>query len=357
MPELDGFAVAERIRCDPELAGATIMMISSTDRNGDAVRCRELGIACCLRKPITQSELFDAILTAMGSVPLQETPSPLAAAAETMPGHRCLRILVAEDNEVNQELAIKTLEKRGHTVLVVGDGREALAAFEREAIDLVLMDVQMPVMDGFAATAAIREREKLTGGRIPIVALTAHAMKGDRERCLASGMDAYVTKPLRVEELFAAIGRFFPGTPATSADADGIAPADSQSPPAGQGGRVIGAVFDSVWALARVEGDVALLRKLIDLFTAQTRKLLPEIRSAGERRDGPALERYAHKLRGSMGSFEADRATEAALQLEIMGRDDDCARIEETVASLECEVGRLQESLTTFTQAEPKCVS
>src|SRR5205085_234440 len=141
-----------------ELARATIMMLSSADRNGDASLCRELEIACYLRKPITQSELFDAIMTALGSVPLEQQESPVTAKVGVREGQRTLRILLAEDNEVNQELAVKTLQKRGHTVVVAGDGREALAAFARETVDLILMDVQMPKMDGFAATAAIRKR-------------------------------------------------------------------------------------------------------------------------------------------------------------------------------------------------------
>jgi len=210
MPEMDGFAIAEKIRREPELASATIMMLSSADRSGDASRCRELGVACYLAKPITQSELFDAILTAMGAAPMEQPESPRTAGAGFQAGQKRLRILLAEDNEVNQELAVKTLSKRGHSVVVAANGREALAALESEIFDLILMDVQMPEMDGFAATAAIRARENLTGHRIPIVALTAHAMKGDRERRLAVGMDAYVSKPLRVDDLFEVIARLVP---------------------------------------------------------------------------------------------------------------------------------------------------
>jgi two-component system, sensor histidine kinase and response regulator len=350
MPDLDGFAVAEQIKRDPELAAATIMMLTSADRSGDVARCRELGVACYLRKPITQSELFDAILTAMGAAPLEQQDSPLIAEAGDWEGQRPLRILLAEDNEVNQALALKILQKRGHTVVMAGDGREALAAFERETVDFVLMDIQMPEMDGFAATAAIREREKGTGGHVPIVALTAHAMKGDRERCLAAGMDACVTKPLRVEELFAAIARFVP------AEATAVPASDEPLVPAANG-RSTEAVFDLAAALVRVEGDGELLRKMISLFFAQAQKLLPEIRSAGERGDGKALERFAHKLKGSMGSFGAGRASEAALRLEIMGRNGNFARAEESLADLEREVARLREALTPFTEEGAACAS
>jgi two-component system, sensor histidine kinase and response regulator len=351
MPEMDGFAIAEQIKRDPELAGATIMMLSSADRSGDACRCRELGVACYLRKPITQSELFDAILTAMGAVPLGEQQSPHSpATAEAGQGQRSLRILLAEDNEVNQVLTVKTLQNRGHTVVVTGDGREALAVLEQQSVDLVLMDVQMPEMDGFAAAVAIREREKATGSHVPIVALTAHAMKGDRERCLAAGMDAYVSKPLRVEEIFEAIARLVPVASLAAA-----VPVSSGAPAVN--GRPIEGVFDRSAALARVEGDRNLLRKLIGLFLAQAQKLLPQIREAGESGDGKALERFAHKLKGSMGSFGAGRAAEAALRLEIMGREGAFVQTEEALADLEHEVARLREALTTFTEEGVACAS
>ncbi|WP_162136275.1 hybrid sensor histidine kinase/response regulator [Zavarzinella formosa] len=349
MPEVDGFAIAEQIKHDPELAGATIMMLSSADRSGDAFRCRELGVACYLRKPITQAELFDAILTAMGAAPLEENEAPITAVAGATKGHQSLRILLAEDNEVNQVLAVQTLRKRGHTIVVVGDGREALAALGRETIDLVLMDIQMPVMDGFAATAAIREREKSTGGRIPIVALTAHAMKGDRERCLAAGMDAYVTKPLRADELFAAIAKLIPDASEAKVPATVCIPIAIERPAE--------AVFDPARLLARVEGDGELLRKMISLFSAQARKLLPEIRHAGERHDAKILERFAHKLKGSMGSFGDDRATEAARRLELMGRAGEFSQFGKAVDELDHEVARLREALTKFIEEGAGCAS
>ena len=230
MPEMDGFAVAEQIKRDPDLAGATIMMLSSADRSRR-----------CLPLPGTGRRLLPPQADrAVGTV--RRHPDrhrcrtsgtagvlPYSGVPATGRGERSLHILLAEDNEVNQQLAVKTLQKRGHTVVVAGNGREALAALEQETVDLVLMDVQMPEMDGFAATAAIREREKGTGRHIPIVALTAHAMKGDRERCLAAGMDAYVSKPLRVEELFDAIARFFP----TAGDAETIPMSNGFQEPTG----------------------------------------------------------------------------------------------------------------------------
>jgi CheY-like chemotaxis protein len=201
MPEMDGFAAAAQIKADPQLAAATIMMLSSADRGDDAARCRALGIACCLRKPIGQSELFDAVVSSLGSQPLQTPTASEAGSIETVPGQRSLRVLLAEDNRINQAVATGLLKKRGHHVVVAADGREALSVLERTTVDLILMDIQMPEIDGFAATAVIREREKTTGAHIPIVALTAHAMRGDRERFLAAGMDDYLSKPIQAKEL------------------------------------------------------------------------------------------------------------------------------------------------------------
>ena len=203
MPGMDGFALVERIRERPELSTATIMMLTSAGHRGDAARCQELGVSAYLLKPIRQSELREAVAGVLGArerkgaIPLI-TRFSLHDAREPAAS---LRVLLVEDNAVNQRLASRLLEKRGHSVVVAGNGLEALEAVEKESFDLVLMDVQMPVMDGFEATAAIRKKEGGSGIRVPIVALTAHAMKGDREKCLAGGMDGYLTKPIRPQEL------------------------------------------------------------------------------------------------------------------------------------------------------------
>lgn len=203
MPEMDGFALIEQIRRRPELSAATIMMLTSAGHRGDAARCQELGVSAYLLKPIRQSELREAVARVLGArehdgaIPLV-TRFSLYDAREP---NAYLRVLLAEDNPVNQRLAVRLLEKRGHLVVVAATGLEALQALEKESFDLVLMDVQMPEMDGLEATAAIRQREKNTGRRQPVVALTAHAMKGDREKCLAVGMDGYLTKPIRPQEL------------------------------------------------------------------------------------------------------------------------------------------------------------
>jgi len=203
MPKMDGFELVEQIRRRPELSTATIMMLTSAGHQGDAARCKELGVAAYLLKPIRQSELREAVGRVLGAskpegaIPLV-TRYSLQDARE--PGSS-LRVLLAEDNRVNQRLVVRLLEKRGHSVAVAGNGLEALAALKKETFDLVLMDVQMPEMDGMEATAAIREEEKASGEHQMIIALTAHAMKGDREKCLSVGMDGYLTKPIRPQEL------------------------------------------------------------------------------------------------------------------------------------------------------------
>ena len=202
MPDMDGFALAELVRENPGLAGTTIMMLTSVGYLGDAARCRECGITAYLTKPIRQMELMEAIRIVLGEAAPRLAAAPLVTRHSLRESRSRLHILLAEDNAVNQMLAVRLLEKRGHTVTVTANGKEALAEFAQGAFDLVLMDVQMPEMDGFEATAAIRAREKVSGAHIPIIAMTAHALKGDEELCLAAGMDAYASKPIRSKELF-----------------------------------------------------------------------------------------------------------------------------------------------------------
>jgi two-component system, sensor histidine kinase and response regulator len=203
MPQMDGFTLVERIRQTPELSTATVMMLTSAGHRGDALRCKDLGVSAYLLKPIRQSELREAIARVLGARE-QKGAVPLItgyALHDARDPAASLRILLAEDNPVNQLLATRLLEKRGHRVEVAANGREALAALEKEEYDLVLMDVQMPEIDGIEATIAIRAKEKTGGNHLPVIALTAHAMKSDQERCLAAGMDGYLSKPIRAQEL------------------------------------------------------------------------------------------------------------------------------------------------------------
>jgi CheY-like chemotaxis protein len=218
MPEMDGFTLAERIRAQVGIRDTRLIMLTSAGQRGDAARCKQIGIDVYLLKPVKQSALLHAIACSLGRA---------AAAGEPLTRHALdrrrskLRILLAEDNAINQKLARRILEKHGHTVTVAGDGREAVAAAAKGEFDAILMDVQMPHMSGLDATAAIRAREGGSGKRTPIVAMTANAMKGDRERCLEAGMDGYVSKPIQADQLLEVLAR----VTATSGETVPAAPA------------------------------------------------------------------------------------------------------------------------------------
>jgi len=207
MPDVDGYALAAKINQDSRFADTSLIMLTLAGRRGGAAHCRELGVAACLTKPIGQTELVEAVRHVL-RLKREGAEKPSLATRHPEEGARLpagRHILLAEDNPVNQLLAARMLEKRGHTVEVVGDGREALVALDEKSFDLVIMDVQMPGMDGFEVTKALREKEKKTGKHLPIIAMTAHAMKGDRERCLAAGMDGYIAKPIHFKELIRAV--------------------------------------------------------------------------------------------------------------------------------------------------------
>ncbi len=340
MSDLDGFAVAEQIKRNPELAGATIMMLTSDRQRGDAARCQELGIAAYLTKPITQSELLDAILLALGQRP-QVSPAVERVASPPPRTAKRLRILLAEDNLVNQGLAVRLLEKRGHVAVVTRNGREALEALEKSSFrgfDAVLMDVQMPETDGLEATVAIRAWEKAHEGHIPIIAMTAHALKGDRERCLEAGMDGYVAKPIRAADLLGEVERCVPKAPVELPEPVGA----PQSAP--------GEVLDCAALLEHMEGDPELLAEMVGLFLQDCPQLLAALREALARGDAGALRRAAHTLKGTVSNFAAPAATAAALRLERMGREGDLSQAAEGCAALETEIERLKPLLANLCQ-------
>ncbi|HEX9002624.1 MAG TPA: response regulator [Blastocatellia bacterium] len=335
MPEMDGFTLATEIRRRPRMAGTPLIMLTSAGQGSEWDRRREIGIAACLTKPVRQAELLNAIIRILGKLPV--TPRSAAVrAAPFLPAirNKSLRILLAEDNGVNQRLAIRLLEKQGHRVAAANNGREALAALAAERFDLVLMDIQMPEMDGFEATASIREQERATGNHLPIIAMTAHAMKGDRERCLEAGMDEYISKPIQSEELFRLIAELVP-----------ISEQPKQEPGA--------VVFDQAAALAQVEGDQELLAELVELFIADCPRLLAEIRQAIAQGQALALAHAAHSLKGAASNFRASGVVVLTQQLEDLARAEKLAEAATVSVSLEAEVGRLNAALVALIEPSP----
>jgi two-component system, sensor histidine kinase and response regulator len=330
MPGIDGFAVAHRISQDRRYTGIKLVMLTSAGQPEDVALCRRLGISAYLTKPIKQSELFDVIISAIGEPGGEKPRAPRPARAARRP-QRKLHVLLAEDNQVNQLLATRIFKRLGHHVTVVSNGREALSAVRGGRFDLVAMDVQMPEMDGLDATAAIRAWEKTTGTHTPILAMTAHAMKGDRERCLAAGMDGYTSKPIRIGELEDAISQL-------------INPSKSAEAPVPEETRRDGDI-DRVALLAGVDGNRRLLRDLVRLFLADYPQRLAEIKEAVRRGDAEALRIAAHTLKGSVGNFAAKQAFAAAQRLEIMGRDGDFDKAGEACKALESELARVTEEL------------
>jgi signal transduction histidine kinase/CheY-like chemotaxis protein/HPt (histidine-containing phosphotransfer) domain-containing protein len=320
MPEMDGFEVASRVRSDPQLGGATIMMLSSSGQHGEAARCKSMGIANHLTKPIDQRDLLSAISRALAREQGPRPRLPQSMLPAELPERR-LHVLLAEDNTVNQRLAASLLERRGHRVTIAANGREALAALERLPIDVILMDVQMPEMGGFETTAAIREAERETGEHVPIVAMTAHAMKGDRERCLTAGMDDYVTKPLDSKRLCAIVEDLAANrTPLSAAEPDD-------------------AILEPV--LARVGGDRQLLSEISRLFVEDAPRHLDAIARAIERREAEALRRAAHGLKGAAANFDASEVVAAARALEDMGSTAQFERAAASLNTLRSEIDRL----------------
>jgi len=330
MPETDGFTLAAELRSDPRFAGARIIMLTSAGASDDIARCRSLGIDAYLMKPVKQSELLDAIFTVMGTS-LREAAAMAARPAQAT---RSLKILLAEDNLVNQRLASRLLEKQGHQVTIVPDGVQALAAFDKHEFDVILMDVQMPELDGFEATIQIRAREQGHGRHVPIVAMTAHAMKGDRERCLAVGMDGYISKPIQPQELYEGIE-----TALAAHDARQTAHAESASSER---------VFNRACALQTVAGDETLLAELVVVFLDTYPTHMAGIQEAIDRHDARALQNLAHTLKGAVGTFGAQDAYDAALQLEEVGKTGDLTSARAGFGTLAQALERLHQALVEY---------
>ncbi|QDU98723.1 hybrid sensor histidine kinase/response regulator [Lignipirellula cremea] len=338
MPEIDGFELVERIQTDPRFADLPIVMLTSGGRPGDIARCRQLSVAGHLIKPAKQSELFDTVVAAINR---RQAVSEPASTVPPSPLHRPLQILLAEDSLVNQKLAIGLLERQGHQVAVANNGKDALLALEARSFDLVLMDVQMPELDGLEATEAIRKKELSSGGHVPIIAMTAHAMKGDRERCLEAGMDDYVAKPIRSAELYAKIAELSPPLQETP---DGPAAPDAIEAEAEEVSLVN---WDE--ALDAMGGDRGLLRDVVETFLHESHSLLADLRRSLGEGDLAQMARAAHTLKGALGLFGSP-ITEDAMRLERQGAEGKIAGAAELLTDLEASVNRLRTQLVAFTR-------
>lgn len=334
LPVSDSFAAAASIRQRWEHELPPFVMLARGGQRGDASQCRRYGIAAYLNDPVTDAELRATLQLTCSS----PRPEDLVTRHTLRERRRRLHILLAEDNAVNQTLARRLLEKEGHSLELVGDGAQAVERVQQDGIDLVLMDVQMPNMDGLEATQEIRKREAEAdaASRLPIVAMTAHALKGDRERCLASGMDDYVTKPLHPAELFDAIFRVCGAAPAalampTAADIDA------------HESEVL--VFDRAGALGRMDGDEDLLQEIIAVFLADVPDRMQDLQQMLTATEASGVERIAHGIKGAAANVGAEATRAVAAEVEQLGRAGDLQQAAAAITRLEQEVERLRTQL------------
>ncbi len=338
MPGMDGFEVAEKFHNNPSLREAAILLLTSAGQPGEAARCLEVGICAYLLKPVLKGELLSAILTVLGGK-LGQTAAlvpHLVTRHSLRESPKKRRVLVAEDNAINQVLVVRLLVKLGHASVLAQNGREAVALASSQKFDLVFMDVQMPEMDGLDATRAIREKEKDDGTHLPIYAMTAHAMKGDRERCLESGMDGYLTKPIRfsdVEQTLAGLD-----SEATMPDEktnENISITDADT-------------WNKSETIERLGGDEELLRELIEVFVAESPKVLAKLRDAIYSSDADGVMRGAHSIKGELSCLGAVAATNTAQELETMGSDKEMAGAPEMFRNLEHETQAIKLALVEW---------
>jgi CheY-like chemotaxis protein/HPt (histidine-containing phosphotransfer) domain-containing protein len=358
MPSVDGFEMVRQMKSRfPQQAEHTVMLLTSGDRSGDVKRCEELGLSAYLMKPVNQSELFDTLAEVLRCGTPDATEAVTVAAPDNLPP---LQVLLAEDSLYNQKLAVALLERKGHRVVVAGNGAQAVELARTRPFDLVLMDVQMPEMDGLEATQAIREREAGSGIHLPIVAMTAQAMKGDREKCLDAGMDDYLTKPVRAAQLYetiaAVVGRAREAsTPPRAGEAHRRAVAADGGAPAGKFSRtaVNGPSRAMATALKAVDGDAALLVDVARIFLSESPRLLADMEGAISNTDAPLLRRAAHTIKGGLRMFGAESAYDLASRLEGLGRDGDVRSAGELFENLKQGVLELQRELSVISAESP----
>ena len=339
MPEMDGFAVAGEIAAKPAFKSTTVMMLTSSGEFGDQTRCAALGIAAYLTKPVYADDLLTAIERAVGinapAVAVLMTSRAAAAPLALPAGGRRARVLLVEDNLVNQQVASGLLTRRGHEVIVAHNGAEAVARLERETFDVVLMDLQMPVMGGIDATLAIRAREVHAGGHARIVAMTAHAMNSDRQRCLDAGMDGYLSKPIDPQMLFAVVER----------EADGDAAAAHAVEAAGAGSSAVPATFDEDTLLRRLSGNAQLMTDVIRVFLEDCPIRVAAINAAVTSRNAEELRIAAHALKGAAGNLSALGLFAAADVLERIGAESRMNAAEGAYRRLSVEANHVMDVL------------
>jgi CheY-like chemotaxis protein len=340
MPEVDGEELGRRIKADAELRDTVLVMLTSVGSRGDAARLQDIGFSAYLCKPVKQSDLYSAIATALRGTQrggAAERPECAPGLSEERKAN--VRILVAEDNPVNREVVVAVLSRAGYRCDCVETGREVVERVASGAYDLVLMDCMMPEMDGYEATAVIRAGEAEAGGaaRLPVVALTANAMEGDRERCLAAGMDDYVAKPLDPRSLLEKVGEWV----LAADERQGAAPEPAAEPAPGPHD----AVLDLEQAMSWLDGDSELLARLAGAFLEQSPQQLTEIRQAARSGDAEVLERAAHTLKGSAASFGAEPLRQAAYDVEQAGRGGNLDAVEQLLDTLEAELRKVEQAL------------
>ncbi len=346
MPEMDGEETLRVIKDDSEIKDVVVVMLTSVGVRGDTARLQALGCAGYLLKPIKQSQLFDTIITVLSrqKAEAKERSIPIVTRhtiAEER--RRKIRVLLAEDNPMNQKLAIALLKKAGYSVDAVENGQMVLDALGRASYDLVLMDVQMPEMDGLKATRAIREKEG-EKSHIPIIAMTAHAMKGDKERCLQAGMDDYISKPIEPQVMIDTIEKWAKPYRRRTA-----LPRQGRSP---KGDRSKGLPIDLETALSRFDNDREFLRQLLQEFLEVAPEQLGTLDEAVRRGDAKTLQSEAHRLKGAAGNLSARFIADLALELETSGRNGDLSGAEKTIAELRTELKKLQEYLNASSAKE-----
>ncbi|MHB8864488.1 MAG: response regulator, partial [Pirellulaceae bacterium] len=324
MPVMDGFMLVERIRQQSAYVHLPVVMLTSGSRPEDAARSERLGIAAHMLKPVRQRRLLQCLDAALGGPAEPAEPAhPLPPVRQLPP----LNVLVAEDGLVNQKLVRELLHKQGHRVTIVASGIDAVVAWQTEPPDVILMDVQMPGLDGLAATERIRELERETGRHTPIVAMTAHAMKGDRERCLEAGMDQYVSKPLRIDQLMDAIATALGNAARMEAVLTAVPLPPTASIPAD-------GIVDWQDALDAVNGDRGTLDAVVEAFLSEAPKLVGQLRHALATNDAATFRRASHTLKSSLRFFGAHQAADRAWQLELLGKDGDLDTARQQVDAL-----------------------